>query len=195
MSALGTGASVALPLALAAGTGRAIQGAANTAISQVADLSPEVARALAMDEVRQLRANLRTADRLGDELATNIGARGEIASNLQDLGGMIVEPMIAELNEILEAVAGLTQIAKDAAEFSRPVFSFLWELSEAMPIPVINELLLKWLGEFRKKEADKNVSFLDWFEKQPQPVPPGFKAEGQLEVMNVAFNEIPGLNL
>lgn len=187
LSALGIGAAVAAPFAVGAGVARAIQGAANTAIDQTKDLNGEVAMAVAREEVRQLRANMRTGDRLGDELADNIGVRGRISDSLQTIRDAVTEPLLGALNDVMEGLAiPLELIANN---------------SEAIKIGVDGALTVligadSQLREFRRQmKKDEELSFLDWVEKQEWVVPAGFNMQGQMNVVDVQFNAIPGLNL
>lgn len=172
---------------LAAGAARAIQGAANTAIAQVGDLSPEVARAQAMDEVRQLRANIRTGERLGDELSDNIEVRGRLSDSLQTIRDAVTEPLLGALNDVMEALVIPLELIADNSE------AIKIGVDGALAVLIGADSELRELRRQMKK--DKEMSFLDWFEKQPQVVPAGFNAQGQMEVVNLQFNAIPGLNL
>lgn len=86
-----------------------LQAIAQTAQQQIGGLSPAVASAEAQAEIRQLLANQRTAARLGDEVAANIGARSSISASLQGLRDSLVEGPLRDLNDNLKALGKVVE--------------------------------------------------------------------------------------
>lgn len=163
--------------------------------SQIRDFSPDVALADARNEIRQLRADMESARRLGPEVADYEQTRSRISTRLQEARDSILEAPLKELTIVLKTLESgikmqmdtLQAIGKgpigDAARKIVGIRDDIWDR--------INEALNSYLGV-----KDEGVSSPDWFDHQPfLPLPAPFNgAEMEnVEGATAEFGDIPGL--
>lgn len=104
-------AALAVPAAGAA----ALNEVFANARSQLQGLDPRVASAEAEANVRQILANFRTSQRLGDEVAEGIEIRSRRRAILQEARDLFSEPLLQRKNELEEAVGAYARVLKGAA--------------------------------------------------------------------------------
>lgn len=105
-------AALAVPTAAAL----TLNSIAQTARGQIQGLSPEVAAAEAEANVRQLLANLRTSQRLGDEVADFVSNRSRLGAAGQGIRDVISEPLLKDFNNAVFALTKLVEAGNEAAQ-------------------------------------------------------------------------------
>lgn len=181
-------AAIAATAALSAAPFIAAANRMSQAREQLAEFSPEVARARAQADVRQVVANLRSADRIGGDTADFTEAVSRLSVLLQDIKDSFVTAVGPEVNALLD---NLVIIAKGAS-----VLASLQEKGNdwwraRLGVDKIYERLDKIADFLDPNDGD---DFMKWFENQPWVMPPDGEV-GAGQVQGVQFNAIPGLNL
>lgn len=190
--AVGT-ALAAAPLLLAAAVAKgSYDRMGEIANSPAADFSPDIARAKAEAEVRQIQNDIRTAQRTGPTVAAFVENQSFISQDFQRVKDSLVEGIGPEINKVLSVIslltAGLAKFAED------------WEKSWAAWRAMTPELQKAFadIEAIAKAAHDQNKPFdmVTWFEKQPMPAPAGMQpGPVEVEVAGVQFAPMPGLNL
>ncbi len=182
VSALSAAAPVAAALAIpvAAGVGLSkFVGRLSKRADDIADISPDVARAKAQIELERTLASIRLGREFGPELG-----RIELAKGRIDLATERAKDLL-QIAAVRVAQAATQQLESGAIGEAIP------GLSEA--IKRLRELIEKLLGDDLK-----GVSIFDWWQNQPHVLPPGFKDLG--EAADVEFSDqrvvvLPAFNL
>lgn len=184
--------AAAIPTALAAAT-RAGGQYAQSVQPAVATFSPEAARATANAEITQLLADMRSARRLGGEIAVGIEARAELGANVQSLKDKAFAPFIELGNDLTLVAEYLTRKLDQATDedsaavkASRAIFDFY---TGGMIRQYIREAIIE------SRDKDKEISYFDWFAAQPHIAPDGAVFDADANVKDVRFQPIPGLML
>lgn len=169
----------------------AIDREAERAYQRIRDLSPEVAVSDAINELRQLQADLRTSVRLGDEIAERNRAQSIQATEWQGIKDKLGEPLIDEMNIAQKWFARDLQVANQILDrLERLGFEFAGILP-----PALRDRLNAWLD--RRLGEDPNVMTPDWMDDQPfLPVPApfnGMDVTGNLDRTTAEFGDIPGM--
>lgn len=164
--------------------------AADATLPRAAAYSPELAAAQAQADVRQIIADMRSARRVGPELADYANVRAEIAAQSQRFRDEVTKQLSTEVNSVLEYVNFVFTKFNDGVE---AYVNFSNRLEKYLPPLVVFNELAAWLREQRQANNDGN--FIDWFDKQPFAAPAGFAVNNDMEVDEARFEAIPGLQL
>lgn len=92
-------AATAAALAVPAAGYLTLDSIARTARGQIGGFSTDVAQAEAEASVRQMVANMRTAQRLGDEVADYVENRSRTSAAVQGIRDVVAEPLLKEFNK------------------------------------------------------------------------------------------------
>lgn len=203
-------AAVAVPVAVVAAAaygayrvGEATNAAAKQiAAGDVGSLSPDIARANAEQNIRELAANLTTAARIGDLVADNVAARGRLAAEAQEFRDTVLATTIPATNKLTNAIAGAVAVMNDIVQ------TFGGE-STAKTLGDIVAWIADWksggtfglLERYAKAAEEDSMrkilaeSPLTVFDAEPlMPLPAPFTA-GDDKPLDAKFNPIPGLEL
>lgn len=177
-------ALLATPVAVAAYTANRMSEIAG---SSAAEYSPEIARALAEAEIRQMRADMRTAQRQGERVADYVEAQSIAKSQMQ----RIKDSAVGALGDEVNAAADLGNIIASgiakAFEGQEGINEYWREKLGLNDIYArLNEIAKKLTGD-----EDANT-FFHWFDKQPMPSPPNIDLE-EGEVQGTILNAVAGL--
>lgn len=188
-------AAIGIPIAVAA----VVNNEANRAQQQIRDLSPEVAVAEVRAELRQLRANFRTRDRLGDEVGDIITAKSDLSARVQGIRDTAFEEPLKELTIALNSLNAAIKVQMQILNgLSRtPLGQAIGKLADIRDtvLDKINAALERYLGT-----DDDSIGGFDWFEDQPFLTPPppftpdDLRAGKRRTVGEAAFAPMPGLD-
>lgn len=148
---------------------------AQTARGQIQGLSPEVAQAEAQAMVRQLVANMRTSQRLGDEVADFISTRSRLSAAGQGLRDVALEPILQQFNDAQRGLAKATEAVNDFAQkqptlVQGAVMFGVDQLISQLGLIGLLYRLSAWLG----KEEAKEIVGVRWLIPQRPQLPPPF---------------------
>lgn len=154
---------------------------------QAGQFSGDVVRALAQAEVRQIRADMRTANRVGDIVADNVTQNSRLSESTQRIKDAFVQAFGSEVNSIMRTLADIAEGVAGAAEEAAGVKKTIDE-----QFPTATSILDKIRREQERQEA---MGFFDWFRAQPHIAPEGAEFDADASVKDVRFQPIPGLML
>ena len=207
--------AAAPPIAAVAGLAAATIGAsfneANRAVSLSREFSPDVALADAFSELRQLRADLNTANTLGPAAADYIENTSRISTAAQGIRDNIGKPIIENLNTQLNGLANILEgLNKNNAGVATGsvlgtglagATDYAIGLGAAMsglgPYGFLVPGLLKFFAD--KQTKDEQFDLYTWFNDavpmMPLPVPFNAMDVAREQPAGVQFEAIPGLQL
>lgn len=198
-------AAVGIPTAVLA----AAINEADRARMLVGSFSPEAVAAEATANVRELEASIRSANRLGDEVADYVDARSRIGAAGQGIRDILSEPVIQRLNELLDKVAlnlESTLILMESPLFQGALKALgdLGTLTKNSPtdwinIPTYLVVIGRKLGLI-SEEMDRvghKDNPLRFYLDRPMPAwpPPFNEGAGDNVPLDVKFVPVPGLSL
>lgn len=174
----------AAALSIPAAAAFALQNEADRAVSLSGNFSPELAQANAEANVRQIIANMRTAETLGDEAAKYVEASSRLSSATQGIRDQLSEPWLQRYNDILEGLASVSEKTSTSSVM-------LTAASEALSKLVIG--LPASIGAAFATPGKPVISPFDWFRTLPHLTPPApFTKVGN--AMDGAFGAFVGEN-
>lgn len=182
----------AAALAVPAAAALAVNSIFNEAREQTQGLSPEVAQAEAQARVRDLMTRLRTAERLGDEIAEGVTVRSRLSSAIQGLNNITAEPVLDDFNRALRGAATILESIGSFAERHSAAIQnvenvMLWLAGFKLPAMVLGAIG----GEEAKSLAHDNP--LTFYQSLPMPtLPPPFTGD-EHKPIDVEFSRMPGL--
>ncbi len=207
--------AAAPPIAAVAGLAAATIGVsfneANRAVSLSREFSPDVALADAFSELRQLRADLNTANTLGPAAADYIENTSRISTAAQGIRDNIGKPIIENLNTQLNGLANILEgLNKNNAGVATGsvlgtglagATDYAIGLGAAMsglgPYGFLVPGLLKFFAD--KQTKDEQFDLYTWFNDavpmMPLPVPFNAMDVAREQPAGVQFDAIPGLQL
>lgn len=201
----GIGVVTALTAAAVQGTRAGINATYNEAnrAAGLSYLSPELAGAQAISELRQFQADLRTSQALGAGAARYVDSSSSIAASTQGIRDTLVAPFADKFNSSMDDIAtitaGLDKLINEPgvksffSMFSGGRNSGVNLLYDSLPIQVRDYF------EKAKQEADKNVnSPYQWFDDMyPHlPLPEPFSETNQKPFGNVDIaGAVPGFKM
>lgn len=169
-------AAAAIPLA----AGYAALNEAERALQISRQYSPDVARAQAEADVRQVMADMRTSRRLGDEAADYLTARSRLSTGFQGVRDIVSEPVLKDLNTALTTLGNFfTSLNTLSSKF--PILGKLVQKFETNSIDSMVDNLTHlpgWSAKMRRLMEDMNKKFdrfvpeakvegpFDWFNDQ-----------------------------
>lgn len=149
----------AATLAVGAAGYYALDNEANRAVALSSQYSPEAVRAIALAEVRQVFANLKSASRLGDEAADYVESKSKISTDLQNIRDILSEPILQKFNKSVDAFSRVTNAVSNYTEKHETA---------------IQTILKTYIDPFnfmgRDKPKEKEFNLHDWFDQQV-PIP------------------------
>lgn len=183
---------------------RGVFNEANRAVNVAAPLSPEVAGAQAISELRQFQADLRSSQALGPFAAGFIDRTSAISASLQGVRDNLTAPFLPMLNKTLDditaVVAGLDKFIS-SPETQTALQIFADTFSESGISQLFNLLPddIKQYFKKAKEEADKNLhSPYQWFDNEyPHlPLPRPFSDSGTKPIDKVdIIGAVPGFRM
>ncbi len=141
-------AVVGAAVAVAAAAVVALRAAINNKTALAADYSPEIAGAQARNQVRALRANVETANRLGGNLAKLEDVSGRIGAAVQSATDKLLEPLLEALVPSAQALASVIEAANKSG-----VFEWMGELFRLIPALQVVELI-SWALKLARIDLD-----------------------------------------
>lgn len=164
---LAVGASaVALPMAaIIASTNEA-----ERALSITERYSPDVAQARAEANVRQVMADLRTSEVLGDEAANYVENTSRLSAATQGLRDRIVEPWLQDWNNLLNVIAQGAEAAGTRPDTVSTFSGLLKTAQDLFSQTYFLKQLLARIADQGKKPDMANPFF--WFAAQSHLDPP-----------------------
>lgn len=200
-SALAVAAPVAATVAIVAGAAYAgyrtydyVSSASLQAASgEVGGLSPDVAQANALQRVRELAANISTANQVGPEIAMNVEAVGQLKAELQGLRDQMIRIFGEDVANITKAMAGVLGLLNRIADWV-PGGS---ENLKTVIIEYLTKPLRDLADERDRARTDGALQDnpLTAFQSLDfVPLPPPFAATDEMP-LDQKFNPIPGLEL
>lgn len=186
------GAAIGIPLAGVA----AIRAAAENTRERLQNISPEVAMAEAHAELRQLRADLRTRDALGEETARYVTSKSQLSEQFQGLQDQVLGPLMNELSlsmKLMAASAAGWNLAIEKMKANG------WEFGGILPPDMVNKLN-EWLD--KQLGTGVNITPYQWMENEPFATPPWpFRGAAlrpgrrrTVDGGSVEFEALPGLD-
>lgn len=164
---------------------------ADATVARAGDYSPEVARARAGAEVSQIMADIRSANRLGPTLAQGIEDQAALNARSQSLKDKAAEPFIRARNDITAISEGLARLVDQNTEDGSVAKSSYDFISSAYLFGPITKAIA---DAFRANRPDeKEISYFDWFSKQPHIAPDGMSFDPDESVKDPRFSPVPGL--
>ncbi len=211
-----TAASLAGPLALAA-SAIAVPVAAATSLSAIAEqirgdiggLSPEVAQANAEANVRQTLANARTAERLGDEIASITESRSRLETSLQGIRDVLAEPVLSRLAGAQQGVSVIAELTNRSTQENAFAISAIQSVVDKSVASTLNTLFpgaslltdaLAGIATIAERfgfefSDDGGSNPIDVYSREPfLKLPPPFTGTEDLG-LNADFVDVPGLDL
>lgn len=197
----GIGAGIAFTL----GVERALLNEGERARSLIGGFSPEVSRAEAEADVRQIMANLRTSRRLGDEVAEIVEGRSRLSTSLQGLRDIATEGVLRDFGNVIGALAGAAENLNKFVENSPRTQKVIQEsISQSLFssfFPGLGHLFPQQLRDFfdgmnkalKKREGLDNP--FQWFGSMDHVAPPDWVSGSTVKPSATEFEEIPGLGL
>lgn len=159
-------AAVALPVAAVI----ASTNEAERALSITERYSPDVAQARAEANVRQIMADLRTSEILGDEAANYVENTSRLSTSTQGIRDRIVEPWLQDWNNLLNVVAQSAEAADKNGDLLGGFSALLKTGYDLYSNTYFIKKALAALADQGKKQDLGNPFF--WFSSQAHLDPP-----------------------
>lgn len=195
-------ATGAAALAVPAALGYSVLNEAERARGIVGNLSPEAAVAQAQANADRIMANIRTAERLGDEVGEYIESRSRLTLAAQGIRDVAAEPVLQSLNEVLGTLGKTLELINGNAQQNGSITqAILQGTTKAWSDIVMMTPLFAKLNAWLEENGSHRTPF-DWFKMQEHlyPAPPSIFAgvsSSEIDIDKVGgdFTAVPGLEL